>query len=150
MRRVRAFTLAEMVVTSSVLLLMVGLASLAIVGYLGSYRRYTDQGMRLRLCAKTLETASYHLRSAQALYKPLPDSLKGQALRYRDAYGKECLMGLNQGKLQVTEGTNRTALGPLEDLEVSFQPGFLILRAPVAGQTVPLETQLSLRGVNLL
>lgn len=150
MRRVRAFTLAEMVVTSSVLLLMVGLASLAIVGYLSSYRRYTDQGMRLRLCAKTLETVGYHLRSAQALYKPLPDSLKGQALHYRDAYGKDCLLDLSQGKLQVTEGSHRTALGPLEDLEISFQPGFLVLRAPLAGQPVPLETQLSLRGVKLL
>ena len=74
MRR-RAFTLAETMITSAVLLLMVGMAAMVVTGYLRSYRHYTEQSVRLRLAAKTLEAACFRLRSAESLVLPLPTSL---------------------------------------------------------------------------
>ena len=51
----KGYTLIETVVTSGILFLMVGLASMATIFYLRSYRHYTEQSLRVRLSAIILQ-----------------------------------------------------------------------------------------------
>lgn len=152
MRR-RAFTLAETMITSAVLLLMIGMAAMVVTGYLRSYRHYTEQSVRLRLAAKTLEAACFRLRSAEFLVLPLPTSLSQKPLRYVERGQGPRSLTLQNGRLVVQEldkdgkVLGSVGLGPALELEPTLTEGFLVLRMRVEGQNMPLETQLSLRGI---
>lgn len=150
----RAFTLIETMVTSGVVLLLVALAALAITGYLRSYQHYTEQGLRLRQAAKTLEVACFHLRSAESLTTPLPERLTQQPLRYVERGRGPCALLISEGRLVLQERdahdqvTRSVGIGPASELEPVFSNGFLLLRLPVVGQNPPLETQIALRGIH--
>lgn len=132
---------------------MVAMTSLAIVSYLKSYRHYTQQGMRLRLAAKTLESASFRLRSAESLVLPLPASLKQHTLQFVERNSGPRALALENGKLWLREldpkgDILRSALvGTADDLQVELRGACLILTMPVPDQVVPLTTQVSLRGI---
>lgn len=154
MSRARGYTLLETAVTSGVLFLMVALASMAVWFYLRSYRHYTNQSLQVRLSAKTVEVACYRLRSARQLLLPVPASLRGgDSLRFVDSDGTTCalkwerdLLWLQhldpQGRVQKVQ-----KIGPVQDLQLRLQGDFLVLRAQIEGVSLPLETQLSLRGI---
>lgn len=145
----RGFTLAETMVTSAVLFLLVGMTALAVTSYLRSYRHYTQQSLRLRLAAKTLEVACFRLRSAESLILPLPSSLSAGPLRYLEREHGPCTLQIQAGKLlfQNLGKEKKTSLGPAFEIEPTLKAGFLVLSMRVEGQAVPLETQLSLRGI---
>jgi hypothetical protein len=148
-----AFTLAETVITSGILLLMVAMTSLAIVSYLKSYRHYTQQGMRLRLAAKTLESASFRLRSAESFVIPLPSSLKERPLQFMERNSGPRALALENGKLVLREldskgGVLKASLvGTADDLLFELRGDRLQLTMPVPNQAIPLTTQVSLRGI---
>jgi len=150
----RGFTLVETAVTSGILLLMVGLASLAITSYVRSYRHYSQQGMRLRLAAKALETVGYRLRSAKILLAPIPASLAQNPLQFQTADGALSDLLVQKGKLvcrrrdEQGKVVQTQVLGEIQDLRLRLQDSFLILQAEIP-DAQPLETQLSLRGVVL-
>lgn len=150
----RAFTLAETMITSGVLLLLVGMAALAVMSYLKSYRHYTEQSLRLRQAAKTLEVACFRLRSAESLVLPMPTSLSEKPLCYVERGQGPRSMLIQQGRLVLQELDKEgkvlktVGLGPAVEVEPTLQQGFLVLRMRVKGQTIPLETQISLRGVH--
>ncbi len=145
----RAFTLAETMITSAVLLIFVGMAALAVMSYLRSYRTYTEQGLRLRLAAKTLEVACFHLRSAESLSLPLPIALSKQPLQYVERGKGPCSLAIHDGKLLLQEsGKTAISLGPTSEIQTSLQEGFLVLKMTLPDQVVPLETQISLRGIH--
>lgn len=151
----KGYTLIETVVTSGILFLMVGLASMATIFYLRSYRHYTEQSLRVRLSARTLEVACCRLRSARQLMLPIPPSLQADSLRFIDGDGNRCLLKMERGKLCLQtlgpEGKvfDTHSLGPVQDLQPRMQGEFLVLQAPIQGTSLPLETQISLRGIGL-
>lgn len=151
----KGYTLIETVVTSGILFLMVGLASMATIFYLRSYRHYTAQSVHVRLSAKTLEVACYRLRSARQLLLPIPPSLQADSLRFIDSDGGRCSLKMERGKLWLQsldpEGkvSGSQSLGSVQDLQPRVQGEFLVLRAPVQGASLPLETQIPLRGIAL-
>ena len=133
----RAFTLVETLITSGVLLLMVGMASMAVVSYLKSYRRYTEQGTVLRMEAKTLESLCFRLRSMRVLHLPVPQDLSRARLRFEETPGQLSEFHIDQGKLWLSG----RALGPACNLQMTLVGSRLLLK------TQHLQTQISLRGV---
>lgn len=152
----RGFTLVETLITSGVLLLMVGMATLAVVSYLRSFRHYTEQGRHQQAAARTLESACYRLRSARRLCLPLPSNLQQGPLRYLDHQGNPHALIIEQGKLVQQDWDlqgqvmGRQVLGSAASVECQAQKGFLMIRVGAEGAALPLETQISLRGIPLL
>lgn len=132
---------------------MVSLASLAIVGYLRSYRHYTEQGRRMRLAARSLEAVSYRLRSAQSIKLPLPQALSQGPLEYVERSGGPRQLVLEGGHLRLKELDGRgqpqrtVQIGAAEDLGFELRGALLTLTLPIAQQTIPLRTLVPLRGV---
>jgi prepilin-type N-terminal cleavage/methylation domain-containing protein len=76
-KKKRGMTLPEIMIGSTLLLLLIGITSMAVVSYFRAYRQYTDKGLRIRLTAKSLESLAGRLRAAQVIYSP--DQVKLEA-----------------------------------------------------------------------
>jgi hypothetical protein len=64
--------LAEVIVSATVLLLMLGLVTLALTGYLRGSHQLLDQDFPADAMARSLERVSRHLRSTQSVVWPPP------------------------------------------------------------------------------
>ncbi len=139
----RAFTLAEVAVSATLLLLMVGLASWGVVFYLRSYHRYSDQALALKQQAKTLEAVCSQLRTCQRISSPIPDKLSQAPLKFLTHDGEAATLWLNQNALWTEIGTSKTKLGKAADLYLKKEGTVLELTIPVQNQ-LPLRTALGI------
>ena len=154
----RGTTLAEMIVASGVLCIMVAMTSTAVVSYSSAYRQYTEKGLRVRQAAKVLEVVTQHLRSADSVPQldeplscakdPLVFSERGAGPRaiFLDAHGVLELQELDADRKVKSFFSLGKAQGlTVEETRQGSQRS-LHLKLSVEGST-PLETSLSLRGV---
>lgn len=140
-------SLAEVLIASGVLLLMLGLAAAAMVGYMRSYQTYTERGVRLRAAAHTLENVCQCLRSGQAIY--LPDtassgfSLKRSSLELVLRNAPEKLQKLEIADHQLL--CDKKRLGAADDLTIHLVGNGRERRLEL--RLGELKTAVSLRGV---
>lgn len=144
--RPRGFTLLEVMVASGVLLVMVTMTSMATISYLRAYRHYTNEGLKLRQTAKTLEALCLQLRSARALQSPLPTSLRQAPLQFEKRNHEGYSLQIVQDRLVVIHDKESVSLGVASDVNFDLQKDLLHISLPVAGQQ-PVHTAISLRGV---
>lgn len=135
----------EVMVGSGVLLLMVAMASMATISYLRAYRHYTNEGAKLRLSAKVLETLCFELRSARA-FKAIPKSVRQAPLEFEDTRKRQCSLQFRGDQLWIQRDPDLIRLGSVVDVNLVAKNGLLEVTVPVTGQT-PLQTALSLRGI---
>ena len=148
----RAMTLAEILISCTLLLVMIGMTSFACVSYLRAYRQYTDKGLRVRLAAKSLEALTFQLRSARVVYQPDRATLEqgSSGLSYADDQGQLWQLQFRNHEIWLEHGQERRVVfSSVESLrlrEEQAEHGRL-LRVEVRVQDInaPFTTALSWR-----
>ena len=142
----RAFSLAEIMVGSGVLLIMVAMTSMATIFYLRAYRHYTSEGLKLRQTAKTLEVLCSNLRSARSMQPPIPTSLRQAPLLFEKKTQEHCSLQVANGQLLLLHDKETIKIGMASDVNLAVKDGLLQVSIPVEGAE-PVQTAVSLRGV---
>lgn len=149
--------LAEVLVSSTVLLLMMGLACALLLGALGVTRELAEPTLPPEALAQTLERWSRWLHSTRAIMEPSRAALEGghapgQAgqgplwLRVETAAGPREL-GLSwearTHRLVELEGASRRELAPAEGLVVRWRDGRLEVRVETGPHRLPWSLAVS-------
>ncbi len=159
MRTSRGTTLVELMVASTILLLMVTMTSGALVSYGRAYHQYTDKSLRVRQAARVLEVVCQHLRSARTLRTPELEhgfACGPTPFVFVERGGILRALVLSDGLLELQEldlqekKLSAIRLGKARGLKLLEQTRgrarYLHLTLDVEGAP-PLETSISLRGV---
>lgn len=148
MKARRAHTLLEVVVASTVLLLMVAAASMSVVSSLRIYRQMNQRTQRTQAAMQTMESLLFRLRSATRIQSTVPGSLRQGPVDFSIGPGQAYSLFLEEGKLKCSSPSGLSELGPALDLHLSRERDFLRVQL-VFDSGPPLAGSLSLKGIEL-
>lgn len=118
----RAFTIPEVLITSTLLLLLIGMASICIVSFVRGYQKFDQESAKTRTQLTTLDRLSSHLRSAKSLQKLEPLQITVQTAKTLE---KEDI-SVENGQLYLKTDHNKTSLGPAQNLQLEWRKDGLL------------------------
>ena len=158
MRRPCGMTLAEILISSAIMLLIVGLASGSVVSYLKAYGQFTETSSRSRVAAHTLEALVQHLRSAEVVYSPdrstllLGTSLATPLVFVERGTERDRVKSLRyqNGQILLLDAKDKTefSLGKVDGVRLQLGQGRdAMLQVQIDSGNAPLLTALCWRGI---
>jgi hypothetical protein len=109
-------------VTSTLLLILVGMASVCIVSFLRGYQKFDQESGKVRAQLTTLDRLSSHARSARSLKSLEPLSITVQTPQ---SLVKEDFV-IESGQLYLKTDKGKSPLGPAEKLQLDWHKDGLL------------------------
>ena len=134
----RAFSVPEVLVTSSLLLILIGMASVCIVAYLRGYQKFNQESGKVRAQLTTLDRLSAHIRSARSIQSLEPLAITVQTAQ---ATQKE-EFAIENGQLYLKTEKSKAPLGPATKLQLVWRKDGLLFITLDGHQAVADWTEL--------